>query len=50
MPAPTQPDQAEGERNDEPRPDKGSNQGVSTEEPAEGGDDVPAGAAGAPRG
>lgn len=39
----TQPDQAEGEREDEPAASKGSGQGVSAEAPAEGADDTPAG-------
>ncbi len=39
----TQPDQAEGEREDEPAGTKGGGQGVSSTDPAEGADDSPAG-------
>jgi len=46
--APTQPEPAEGERDDDRSADQGSGQGVSTQEPAEGTDDAPAGGAGSP--
>lgn len=47
----TQPDQAEGEREDERtgNPASGDGQGRSAEAPAEGCDDAPAGDAGSPR-
>ena len=46
----TQPDQAEGEREDE-QPggaEQGAGQGRSSEAPVEGGDDIPAGGANSP--
>ena len=49
-----QPDRAEGERDDEPGKPAGAGgaqsdrQGCSSQAPAEGGDDVPAGGSGAP--
>jgi hypothetical protein len=48
----TQPEPAEGPRDDDasPKTTKGGGQGVSTQEPAEGADDIPAGTEGSPRG
>lgn len=44
MSGPTQPEPAEGAREDDvsPKTAKGAGQGVSAQEPAEGADDVPA--------
>ena len=47
--APAQPDPAEGPLPDEPDAGSGAGEGVSTEEPAEGADDAPAGGADSPR-
>jgi hypothetical protein len=48
----TQPEPAEGPRDDDasPKTTKGGGQGVSSEEPAEGADDSPAGSDGSARG
>lgn len=47
----TQPEPAEGSRDDDasPKTTKGGGQGVSSQEPAEGADDTPAGTDGSPR-
>ena len=47
--APTQPEPAEGERDDDRQADRGRGEGVSAQEPAEGADDAPAGGSGSPR-
>ena len=46
----TQPQPAEGDRDDKPEADKGSGQGVSSEQPAEGSDDTPGRQPGSPAG
>ncbi|MDB5661951.1 MAG: hypothetical protein JWM38_680 [Sphingomonas bacterium] len=48
----TQPEPAEGPRQDDdsPKTTKGNGQGVSSPEPVEGADDTPGGGEGSPRG
>lgn len=46
--APQQTEPAEGPREDEPAADPAGGHGISSTEPAEGGDDVPAGGSGSP--
>jgi hypothetical protein len=52
IPSQTQPEPAEGSRDDDasPKTTKGGGQGVSSEEPAEGSDDIPGPADGSARG
>ena len=52
MPDSTQPEPAEGPREDDtsPKTAKGSGQGVSSSEPAEGANDAPGAEHGSPRG